>query len=117
MQYIVKVERKVKSFDTEKKKWNETNSSAYYLSTITLSANKMAEIIRNHWGIETRNHYVRDVSMKEDFSRIRINAGIFARFRSFALNILRTKKSKNIKKDLYINALDYSRALLLKGLA
>jgi len=39
-----------------------------------------------HWLVENSNHYVRDVTMLEDSSRIRINAHIFAKLRSFALN-------------------------------
>src|ERR1035437_5948884 len=47
------------------------------------------DAIQGHWGIENRNHYVRDVSCEEDKCRIRNNPGIMARARSFALNILR----------------------------
>ena len=35
------------------------------------------------------SHHVRDVTLREDASRIRKNPGIFARIRSFAYNILR----------------------------
>lgn len=82
---IIQVERHVKSFCTKEKKWKESNETAYYISTISLRAKKMSEIIRGHWEIETRNHYVKDVSMKEDFSRIRIDPEIMARLRSFVL--------------------------------
>lgn len=115
-QRVVKVERNVKIFCTKEKKWNESNEIAYYISTIPLKAKKMSEIIRDHWGIETRNHYVRDVSLKEDSSRIRINPEIMARFRSFALNILRANNSDNIKGTLYINTLCFQKVLKLKGI-
>jgi predicted transposase YbfD/YdcC len=114
---IIQVERNVKNFCTKDKKWKESNETAYYISTIYLKAGKMSEIIRGHWGIETRNHYVKDVSMKEDFSRIRINPEIMARFRSFALNILRANKSDNIKASLYLNTLCLAKALQLKGIS
>ena len=60
---------------------------------------------------ENKNHYVRDVSMCEDASRIRINASIFARARSFALNILRANGETNIADALWNNVLDFNRLL------
>jgi hypothetical protein len=53
------------------------------------SAREAANAIRAHWAIENREHYVSDSSFAENASRIRKNAGIFARIRSFAVNILR----------------------------
>jgi predicted transposase YbfD/YdcC len=83
------VERKREIFDTKKKQWKNTDETVYYISTILLSAEEFCKAVRNHWGIENGNHHVRDVSMNEDKSRIRNNPGIFARLKSFALNILR----------------------------
>jgi hypothetical protein len=48
-----------------------------------------ARVIRGHWRIENRLHYVRDATLREDASRIRKNPAIFATIRSFAYNILR----------------------------
>jgi len=116
-QEVVEVKRSVKSLCTKEQKWNESNETAYYISTTPLNARKMSQIIRGHWGIETQNHYVKDVSMKEDFSRIRINPEIMAKFRSFALNILRTNHSENIKGTLYVNTLCFPKTLQLKGVS
>ncbi len=49
--------------------------------------------------------------MLEDASRIRSNPGIFARARSFALNILRANGEKNIADALWQNALNINRPL------
>ena len=76
-------------FDTKTNTWKNSDETAFYISTIVLSARDFCLAIRNHWGIENRNHYVRDVTMGEDKSRIRTNPHIFAKLRSFALNILR----------------------------
>jgi hypothetical protein len=46
-----------------------------------------------------RSHYTRDVTLREDASRIRRNPGIFARLRSFAYNILRFNQSDTIAQD------------------
>ena len=91
--------------------WKRREETSYYVCSGRISAKKAGHAIRSHWGIENRNHYVRDVSMFEDASRIRINPGIFARARSFALNILRTNGEKNIADALWNNALNFNRLL------
>ncbi len=91
--------------------WDRREEICFYVCSAPLSANKAAKAIRSHWGIENRNHYVRDVSMLEDASRIRTNPGIFARARSFALNILRANGEQNIADALWRNALDFNRPL------
>ncbi len=84
----------------------------YYITSLqSTHTRKFATAVRAHWGIENRNHYVRDVSMLEDASRIRINPGIFARTRSFALNILRANGEENIADALWCNALNINRPL------
>ena len=68
------------------------------------------------WGIENRNHYVRDVSCKEDCSRIRDNPGIMARARSFALNIMRSNGVTNVAHALWTGALSLDHILDYKAL-
>jgi hypothetical protein len=58
-----------------------------------------------------RSHYVRDVTFGEDSSRTRINPGHFARFRSFAINIMRENGIENIARELYINTLNFDNVL------
>jgi hypothetical protein len=58
---------------------------------------------------------VRDVSLGEDRSHSRHNPGIFARMRSFALNILRSSGVTNIAEALYDNALNFDRILSYVG--
>ena len=61
----------------------------------------LARAIRAHWGIENRAHYVRDVTLGGDGSRIRVRPGVMARIRSVALNILRATGVQNISQALY----------------
>jgi hypothetical protein len=61
--------------------------------------------VSGHWGIENKNRHVRDVSMREDASRIRRNSHIMAKMRSVALNILRANGETNIAAALYRHAL------------
>jgi hypothetical protein len=65
------------------------------------------------WGIENRDHYVRDVTLGEDGSRIRHRPGGMACIRSAALNILRANGVQNVSQALYINALNLDRLLAL----
>jgi predicted transposase YbfD/YdcC len=97
--------------DTTSGLWKKTLTVSFYACQAPMSAAALAAAIRHHWGIENRNHHVRDVSLFEDHSRIRTKPGHFARFRTFALNILRANGSTNVSKDLYINALNPDHAL------
>ena len=113
---LMEVRRHTEVFHTRHKYWRERQETAYYLSTVALTAAQAAEIIRGHWDVENRLHYVRDVTLGEDASRIRRNPGIFALLRSFALNLLRFNGVTNISLALYDNALDFDRLLTYKGL-
>ncbi len=108
---VIEVHREVEHLDTKTKTWKPSEETAYYISTELLSAQQAAKTIRDHWGIENRNHYVRDVSMNEDHSRIRKNPQIMAKLRSTALNMMRANKVTNIKSELYLNALDLDQFL------
>jgi len=113
---VVKVERYRQVFDTKTKTWKSSDESSFYISTIVLSAPEFCQAIRDHWGIENRNHHVRDVTMGEDKSRIRTNPHIFAKLRSFALNILRKNKVENVSLELFENALNLDNVLNYVGI-
>jgi hypothetical protein len=61
-------------------RWETTVTTSWYVTDY-------AKAIRGHWGIENHNHRVRDGSMGEDASKIRVNPGTAARLKSFALNL------------------------------
>ena len=106
---IIKVTRNRKVFDTKSKQWIESFETSYYISTVKLTAMESAKAVRGHWEIENKNHYVRDVSMNEDKSRIRVKADVFAILRSIALNIMRINQVQNVSQELYRNALSINR--------
>ena len=106
---IIKVERTRKEFNTKNKRWIKSFERSYYISTIQLTAKESSKAIRGHWAIENRNHCVKDISMNEDKSRIRIKPDIFARLRSFALNVMRVNKIENVNQELYKNSLNIKR--------
>lgn len=106
---IIQVKRERNVFDTKAKEWKTGFKTAYYLSTIKLKAKDFNSAIRSHWEIENSNHYVRDVSLNEDKSRIRVNPDRFIRLKNLALNIMRKNKVKNIGNELYRNSLNINR--------
>lgn len=107
---IIEIKRIRWTFDTKEKIMKASAELAYYASTTgKLAAKEFGAAIRNHWGIENRNHYVRDVSMNEDKSRIRVNPENFIALRSFSLNIMRNNNVKNVSSELYKNALNMKR--------
>jgi len=102
---IIRVERRVLAFQPATGLWKTTEETSFYLSNTTILADQAAHAVRRHWAIENQNHYVRDVTLREDASRIRTKPGIFARVRSFAYNILRFNQKNTIAQDRYAIAL------------
>ena len=73
-----------------------TTASRYYILSKPLSATRFLDVVRAHWHVENRLHWVLDVVMDEDQSRARKDNGPenLARLRRFALNIIRANKDK-----------------------
>ena len=111
---VIQVERRVLTFQPKTGLWKESDETSFYLSNRPINADLAVSAIREHWGIENRSHYVRDVTLREDASRIRKNPGVFARIRSYAYNILRANQVDSVAHDRYALALggiDALRAL------
>jgi hypothetical protein len=93
--------------------WRRRAEVASYACQLRLDAPTFGRLGRGHWGIENRAHHVRDRLLREDDSRIRTKPGLFARLRSFALNLLRANGIGNVSEALYANALSLDRLLAL----
>ena len=102
--------------DTRTGLWARGEEVALYACQVRLDAATFGRAVRAHWGIENRDHHVRDRTLREDASRIRRKPGVFARLRSFALNVLRAHGVTNVSEAVYTNALSLDR-LLAYGLA
>ena len=96
---IIRVERTVHHFLPATGRWKPSFEISLYLSSRPIAARTAAVAVRQHWGIENTSHYSRDVTFREDASRIRKNPGVFARLRSFAYNILKCNQTDTIPQD------------------
>jgi len=97
-------------------RWKKTHEVAWYTSTQDgIGAKYYANATRGHWGIENRVHYVLDVSMHEDASRVRKSPNILSTLRSFALNILRYNRVGNVADAIWRNTMNFNRVLAYAG--
>jgi len=86
-----------------------THEVRYFITSVSRGVADAAQLlkwVRGHWSIENRSHYVRDVTMGEDASRIRKRRGpqVMAAFRNAAIGLLRTTGVTNIAEALRRNA-------------
>ena len=74
----------------------KTVEKRYYISSLSPNAQQLAKAVRNHWGIENKQHWILDVGFNEDKCRIRdkIAGKNFATLRRLALNLLKQENSK-----------------------
>ncbi len=83
-----------------------TRQSRYYLLSTPLSAERFNSVVREHWGIENRLHWVLDVVMNEDQARNRKDNGPnnLAVLRHMALNIIKADTSKGSNRGKFKRA-------------
>lgn len=70
----------------------------YYISSLPNDAKRLLQAIRSHWGIENSLHWVLDVAMGEDDSRVRKNHGPenLALLRRLALTLLKQESTAKV---------------------
>lgn len=81
-------------------------------------AAEIARRVRQHWGIENKIHYVRDVTYGEDTSRVRTDTAprAMATLRNLAIGALRLTGHTNIAAGLRHHARDTTRPLTALGI-
>jgi predicted transposase YbfD/YdcC len=92
---------------TGKKKWSAETCYAITSLTVTqASPAQLAAIIRGHWAIEDRLHWVRDMDWDEDHSQVRTASGprVMASLRNLAITILRLAGTTSIAAALRYHA-------------
>src|SRR5215207_529503 len=118
-QQVVRVVRHSKNTKTGKR----SRETVYVITSLTsqqASPERLARLIRSQWLIETRLHYVRDVTFGEDASQIRTGHGPenMATIRSLAINLFRHAGFTNIAEAIRHMSYDaFTRPLDLLGIA
>lgn len=94
-QTLVRIER-----TTTRGTGKVSHDTHYYISSVHANAATLLQIVREHWGIENRCHWVLDVVFNEDASRTRTrNADHnLALLRKIALNLVRQHPAKGSLK-------------------
>lgn len=94
-----------------------TTEPRYYLTSLPADAARLQHVIRSHWEVENRLHWILDVVFHEDLSRVRRDhaPANLAILRHFALNLLRqdrslrggiaTKRLRAALNDTYLRSL------------
>ena len=97
----------------------ETKTQTSYLLTSLpadqASPQRLLHLIRGHWGIENRLHWVRDVTCDEDRCPVRSGAApqVMAACRNLVIGLLRRRGADNIAAALRTCASHPERALAL----
>lgn len=89
MAQVVRIER------ARRVKGEVTIAVAYFITSLTreqADAAQLLALVRCHWTIENRLHYVRDVSLGEDACRVRSGSSpqVLAALRNTCLHLLET---------------------------
>ena len=95
-----------------------TKESAYYLLSTALSPERLGQVVRSHWGVENRLHWVLNVVMNEDQGRSRMDNSPYnlAILRHMALNLMHKDRS-NVSLRGKFNLAAWKEDFLAKLLA
>ena len=99
---------------TVKGHWSAETCYAVTSLSITQAAHaQLAAIIRGHWGIEDRLHWVRDLDFDEDRSQVRTASGpwVMASLGNLAITLLRLSGATSIAAALRCHARRPTRPL------
>jgi hypothetical protein len=115
LKQILKLQREVREGD------RVTSTVSYAITSVppgAYTAAQWLQIWRNHWGIENRCFYIRDVTLREDVSRLRTGEAPrnMATFRNAALGLLRGLGLENVAHTLREHALDLPKLARRLGL-
>ena len=96
----------------------ETACAITSLAPAQADANALLALWRGHWGIETRLHYVRDVTLGEDACRVRTGAApqALAAVRNTVISLVRLAGGTNVAAALRRFAARPAEALAAIGI-
>jgi predicted transposase YbfD/YdcC len=104
----------------EKKTGEERVELVYGVTSLSAeraTPERLLELVRGHWAIENRSHWVRDVTYDEDRSQVRSGSipQVMAALRNTAIGLLRSAGCSNIAKAGRELAAQPAKALALVG--
>ena len=93
----------------------ETSYLITSLSPQQATPGQLLHLVRGHWGIENRLHWVRDVTFDEDRGQIRTGAApqVMAALRNLVIGLFRLNGVRNIAAALRAHAWHPQRAIAL----
>jgi predicted transposase YbfD/YdcC len=86
---------------TQKKTGRRETETVYGITSLPAEAAEgpvLLGLVRGHWGIENRSHYVRDVTFEEDRSQARSGSlpQVMAAVRNTVIGLMRRAGQKNV---------------------
>lgn len=101
-----------------RRKGQTTTETSYIITSLSpqqATPAQLLHLMRGHWGIENRLHWVRDVTFDEDRCQIRSGAApqVMAAFRNLVIGLLRLAGARNIAAALRTHAWHAQRAIAL----
>ena len=101
---------------TRHEKGKTTCEKRYYISSLASTADRMGQIIRQHWSIENKLHWHLDVSFNEDKSKIRAGNGAenFSLLKRCVLNLVKTDTTEKASVTLKRRIAGWNPAYRLK---
>jgi hypothetical protein len=108
----------VRERTVEGKKTVETVHGITSLGPECADAKRLLALTREHWGIENKLHYRRDVTMGEDASRIRSGVApqVMAALRNSVIHVLSNMATPNLASAIRTMGNCLSQALSILGL-
>ena len=115
VRFVAQVRREVEYKKDGRQRKPETVYLLTSLPPEVATPQRLLRLNRSYWGIENRVHWVRDVALDEDHSRIRKGSlpRLLAAFANLAISILRLLRTTNIKRRMRQLHLDPNGAVAL----
>lgn len=113
----LQITRKTRRINASNTKWT-TVETVYAVTSLAADQARPADLaawVRGHWTVETRLHWVRDVTLDEDRSQVRTGNAprTMVSIRNLAISMLRTSGVTNIARGLRHHAWDPVRPVKL----
>jgi hypothetical protein len=116
-QQVFRVVRRVVTKRTGEVRW-ETVYGVTSLRPTQITAVQLLRVLRQHWHIENRSHWVRDVTFGEDACQVRSGSlpQVMAALRNTVIGLLRQTGASNLAAARRYYAANPAAALALLGI-